>query len=115
LQSFECLVGTNVGEVGHALLLDEVALAREPPHQAHDDPLEQPLQLVAGGGARFVKEWLVSRAAIDAVEHQAMQVDVQIGRRVKALDQSDRTGLSCAPFQSRPLEQKARDEPMHNA
>ena len=37
-------------------------------------------------------------AAIHAIEHQAMQMDVEIGRRAEALDERDRTGVSLAAF-----------------
>ena len=49
--------------------------------------------LASAGRACFVKECFIPGAVIDAVEHQAMQVDVQIGRRAKALDERDATTL----------------------
>ena len=43
-----------------------------------------------------------------------MQMDVQVGGRAKALDESDRARVGCATFQSRLLDQKARDNPVDN-
>ena len=44
-----------------------------------------------------------------------MQVDVQIGRRAKALDQSERPGVGCATFEPRLPDHKARDDPVDDA
>ena len=41
-----------------------------------------------------------------------MQMNVQIGSRAKTLDAGDSAGVGCAPFQSRLLEQKTRDDPV---
>ena len=41
-----------------------------------------------------------------------MQMDVEIGGRAKALDERDRARVGCARFQSRWLDQKARDDPV---
>ena len=38
-------------------------------------------------------------AAIHPVEHQAMQMDVEIGRGAKALDEGDGTGIGFAAFE----------------
>ena len=37
---------------------------------------------------------LALAAAIHAIEHQAMQMDVEIGRRAEALDERDCSGVS---------------------
>ena len=44
-----------------------------------------------------------------------MQVAVQIGRRAKALDQSERAGVGCATFEPRLPGQKACDDPVDDA
>ena len=49
-------------------------------------------------------------AAIHAIEHQAMQMDVEIGRRAEALDERDRTGVSLAAFESRLFDQKCGND-----
>ena len=88
-QRLERAIGTDVGQVSHPLLFDEIATAGEHSHEPRDDLPEQALQLIAVGGACLVKEHFIPAAVIDAVEHQAVQVDVQIGRRTKALDERD--------------------------
>ena len=52
--------------------------------------------------------------AIHPIEHQAMQMDVEIGGRAKALDERDRTGVGCAAFESRLLDQKGGDDPVND-
>jgi hypothetical protein len=49
-------------------------------------------------------------AAIDAIEYQAMQMDVEIGGRAEALDERDRTGVSLAALQSRLFDQKCGND-----
>lgn len=49
-------------------------------------------------------------AAIDPIEHQAMQMDVEIGPRAKALDERDCTGVSLGALQSRLLDQKCGND-----
>jgi hypothetical protein len=48
-------------------------------------------------------------AAIDPIEHQAMQMNVEIGRRAEAQDERDRTGVSLAAFESRLSDQKCEE------
>ena len=68
-----------------------------------DEFLEQALELIAAGGACCVKDRFIPAAAIDAVEHQAMQVDVQIGRRAEALDERDAACVGCVSSKPRLL------------
>ena len=49
-------------------------------------------------------------AAIDSIEHQTVQMDVEIGRRTEALDERDRTAMSLAAFESRLFDQKCGDD-----
>ncbi len=53
-------------------------------------------------------------ALIDPIQYQAVQVNVQIGRRAEALNEGDRAGVGFAPFQSGLLDQKCRDDPMND-
>jgi len=49
---------------------------------------------------------------IDAVEHQAVQMNIQIGGGAEALDERDRARVGLAAFQSRLLAQeKFSDQP----
>ena len=49
-------------------------------------------------------------AAIHAIEDQAMQMDVEIGRGTEALDERDRTAVSLAAFASRLFDQKGGND-----
>jgi len=73
LQRIEGCVGADVGELAHALLFDEMAIAGEHPHEPHDELVEQPPQLIAVGGARCVKARFIPGAVIHAVEHQEIR------------------------------------------
>ena len=53
-----------------------------------------------------MEDRLALAAAIHAIEHQAMQMDVEIGRRAEALDERDRTAVSLAALQSCLFEQE---------
>jgi len=48
--------------------------------------------------------------SVDAVEHQAMQMNIQIGRRAEALDERDHAGIGSAKFKARALDQKAGND-----
>jgi hypothetical protein len=41
-----------------------------------------------------------------------MQMNIQIGRGAKALDERDRAGAGSAKFEARPLDQKAGNDPV---
>jgi hypothetical protein len=79
---------------------------------ALDDPAKQRLELCHAGSARFMEDRHARAAAIHAIEYQAMQMDVEIGRRAEALDERDRAGVGGGPFQSRLLDQKAGNDPV---
>src|SRR3954471_23208572 len=51
-------------------------------------------------------------AAIHAIKHQAMQMNVEMGRRAEALDERDRTAVSLAAFASRLFDQKGGNDTM---
>ena len=55
-----------------------------------------------------------SAAAVHTVQHQAVQVDVQVGGRAEALDQRDRAAVGLACFETRLPEQMARDHAVHD-
>ena len=70
----------ELGEVAHALLFHQVAQSGQFLHEPHDDLIEQPLQLPAGGRTRFLEHRFSPGAPIHPVGHQAVQMDVQAGR-----------------------------------
>src|SRR5438105_7615897 len=51
-------------------------------------------------------------AAIKPIEHQAMQVDVEIGRRAEALDERVCAAVGFAAFEPRLLDQKGGNDPV---
>ena len=105
----------HVGHVAHALLFEQIAQAGQHFHAARDDLVEQVLQLIAGGGARFLEDRFALSASINPVEHQTMQMDVQVGGRAKSLDEGDRAGVGCGAFHACLLEQKPRDNAVDDA
>jgi hypothetical protein len=68
------MIGTDVGQVGHALLFDQTALAGEHVHQARDDFEQQALQLIAAGRGRLLEDRFALRMPIHPVG------DTQTGR-----------------------------------
>ena len=73
--------------------------------QSGDDLVQHRLQLLIGRLAHLDEDRrTVSAWPVHAVQHQAVQMDVQVGRRPKALDQRDRAavGLGCG-VQSRAI------------
>ena len=49
---------------------------------------------------------------IDPIQHQTVQMDVQIGGRAEALDQRDRAAVGLADLEAGLLKQEARDDPV---
>ena len=62
---------------------------------------------------RQVMAAAISAAAVHTVQHQTMQVDVEVGRRAEALDQRDRAALTLAGAQPDIGQQMARDHTLH--
>lgn len=78
LQRRERAIRLGFGQVAHALLFDEVAGgACEQLEDALDDPVEQRVELCHAGSARFMEQRRACAAAIHAIEHQAMQMNVE--------------------------------------
>jgi hypothetical protein len=48
---------------------------------------------------------------IDPIEHQAVQVNVKVGRRAEALDEGDGAGGGFAAFEASLPDQMRRDSP----
>ena len=53
---------------------------------------------------------LALAAAIHPIEHQTVQMDVEIGRGAEALDERDRTGVSVVAFESQLFDQKCGND-----
>ena len=60
--------------------------------------MQHRLRRVIGRRGHFDEDRLTIAAPIDAVQHQAVQVDVQVGGRPKALDQRDRAAVGLSQF-----------------
>ena len=57
-----------------------------------------------------MEDRLALAAAIHPIEHQAMQINVQVSRRAEALDERERTAMSLAALESRLLDQKCGND-----
>ena len=74
-----------------------------------DEFEEQNRSVYYGGGCtRFMEHRGAFAAAIHAVEHQAVEMNIQVGGGAKALDEGDGAGVGFAAFDSRLLEQHKR-------
>jgi hypothetical protein len=101
--------------VGLPHLLDQHAPAREHLHQPGDDRVQQRVQFVVGGRTGFDEHRHAFGAApVHPVQHQAMQVDVEVGRRPKTLDQRDGAAVGFVGLEPSLAEQMARDHAVHH-
>ena len=114
MQRREPVTRLSFGQVGHALFFDEVALAGQPLEDAGDDLRQQGLQLYGGGCTRFMKHRCALAAAIEAVEHQAVETNIQVGGGAKALDEGDGTGIGFAAFEPCLFDQKAGNDAVND-
>jgi hypothetical protein len=73
------------------------------------------VQLVVGGGGRLDEgRHSVAGAPVHAVQHQAVQVDVELGSRAEALDQRHGPAVALARIQPGAVQQMARDHAQHH-
>jgi hypothetical protein len=114
-QRARCLtVGIGLGQVGLAHVLDQHAPAREHLHQPGDDGLQQRMQFVVGGCLRLDEgRRAIGTAAVHPIQHQAVQVDVEVAGRSEALDQRDGAALSLVGGELG-VQQVARDHTLHH-
>ena len=88
-------VGVRLGQPGLPHLLDQHAPAREHLHQPGDDRVQQRVQFVVCGRTGLDEHrHAIGTAPVHPVQHQAVQVDVEVGRRPKTLDQRDGAALA---------------------
>ena len=73
----------------------------------------RPQRFIAGRG-HFDKHRLTVGAPVRAVEHQAVQVDVEVGGGTKSLDQRDRGAVGLVGLETGLPEQGARDHAVHH-
>ena len=76
--------------------------------------VQQRLQRFIGGCAYLDEDRLTLGAPVHAIQHQAVQVDVEVGGRAKPLDQRDRAAVGLLGLESGLIEQEARDHAMRH-
>ena len=76
-------------------------------HPLHDSR-EDGLELLRRGCRDGLKDRDSVGQAIDAIEHQTMEVNIQIGRGAKALDEGHRAGVGLGADQSGVFDHKGR-------
>ena len=74
-----------------------------------DDLVQHGLQRLIGRRSHLDEDRVAFSAPAHAVQHQAVQVDVQVGSRPEALDQRGRTAVGLVCLQPGLLEQVARE------
>ena len=73
------------------------------------------LQRLVGRRGHFDEDrFAFGVALVHAVQHQAVKVNVEIGRRAKSLDQRDRAAVGIVSLQTRLPKQEARDDAVHH-
>jgi hypothetical protein len=65
------------------MLFDQMAWSGEHLHDPSDELVEQAIELIAAGGTRLLEDGFVLGAPIHPVEHQAVEVGIEIRRRAK--------------------------------
>ena len=109
-------IGVVVGHVGRALLFDQ----HPPPtgeefHHPSDDLVQHRLQRFIGWRGDFDEfRSAVNATPAHAVQHQAVQVNVEIGRRAEALEERDSAAVGFVCLQPGLPEQLARDHAVHD-
>jgi hypothetical protein len=83
--------------------------------QSVDDPVQHRLQRFVGW-CRYFDELRCTfgTAPVHAVQHQAMQMYVEVGRRPKTPDQRDGAAVGFIGLESSLAEQMARDHAVHH-
>nr|WP_234413820.1 hypothetical protein [Ideonella sp. A 288] len=89
--------------------------AREQLHQPGDERLQQRVQLVVSGRGHLDEgRHAVATAPVHAVQHQAVQVDVEVGGRAEALDQRDGAAVAFVGLEPGLPHQMARDHALYH-
>ena len=108
-------VGIRLGQLGRAHVLDQHASAREHLHEPGKDGLQQRVQFLVGGRAGFDgAKHDIGTAVVHAVQHQAVQMDVEVGGRAEALYQRDGAAVGLGCLGTRLTAQVAGDDAVHH-
>jgi len=79
-------------------------------YRSGGDLVQHRLQRLVARRGRFHEDrFAIGVATVHAVQHQAVEVDVEIGRRAEALDQRERAAVSLLGLQPGLIEQEACD------
>ena len=82
--------------------------------RAGDDLVQHRLQCFVSWLGNFDELRRPNAAPVHTVQDQAVKVNVQVGGRAKALNQSDRTAVSLVGLEPGLTEQVARDDAVHH-
>ena len=105
----------GLGQVGLAHLLDQHAPAREQLHEPGNDRLQQRVQFIVGGRTHLDEGWrAISAAQINPVQHEAVQVNVEVGGGPEALDQRDGATVAFVGLELSAVQQLAREHALHH-
>jgi hypothetical protein len=108
-------VGIRLGQVGLAHVLDQHAPAREHLHEPGNDGVQQCTELVVGRRTRLDETGhAIGVAAVHPVQDQAVEVDVQVGGRPKALYQRDRAAMAFVGLEPGGIQQMSREHALHH-
>jgi hypothetical protein len=109
-------IAVVVGDVGRTFLFfDQHAPTGEQTHQSGDDLVQHRLQRFVGWRRYFDElRCTFGTAPVHAVQHQAMQMNVEVGRRPKTLDQRDGAAVGFFGLEPSLAEQMARDHAVHH-
>ena len=104
-----------VGEVRRTLLFDQHPPTGEQLHHARDDLVQHRLQRFIGWrGYLHELRRAFGAAPVHAVQHEAVNVDVEVGGRAKSLYQRDRAAVGLGCLEARLTEQVPRHHAVHH-
>ncbi len=87
------LIGIGGRQIGEPVFFDEHSTPRQQFQDPRDDPRQHGLQLLLGRGGHGLKDRPCVGEAVDAIEEEHVQMQIEIGRRAEPLDEGDRASL----------------------
>ena len=86
-------IAIGVSQVGESLFFDERTFAGQALQHPLHDSREDGLELLRRGCLNGLEDWAPVGQAIDAIQHEAMKMNIQIGGGAKPLDERHRAGV----------------------